>query len=173
VRRAGIIGVPALAAAALAAATHSAPSARPVQVNCNLASAVFLFWPRGHGAIRSAHIPAHPRPHVEIYRSHSYSGSNLLGFLSSNGTVRLSSKCERSKDPAPSGAIPRNDTATRKRAITCTLGTRSLLRVTHVSGGLRLDLGIQDNEQAMARITKKGASFTYDTQFCRGGPVPH
>jgi hypothetical protein len=66
-----------------------------------------------------------------------------------------------------------NDTATRKRAITCTLGTHSLLRVTHISGGFRLDLGIQDNEQAMARITKKGASFTYDTQFCRSGPVPH
>jgi hypothetical protein len=172
VRPAAIIGVAALAAAVLAAATYSAPSARPVEVNCNQASAVFLFWPRGHGTIRSAHLPAHPRPHVEIYKSHSYSSSNLLGFLSSNGTVRFSSRCERSSDPAPSGPIPRNDTATRKRAITCTLGTHSLLRVTHVSGGLKLDLGIQDNEQAMARITKKGASFTYDTQFCRTGASP-
>jgi hypothetical protein len=58
---------------------------------------------------------------------------------------------------------------TRKRAIACTLGTYSLLRVTHVSGGLQLDLGIQDNKEASARITKKGASFTYDTQFCRAG----
>jgi hypothetical protein len=95
----------ALAAAVPAAGTHSA-TAKPVQVSCNQASVVFLFWPRGHGAIRSAHLPAHPRPHVEIYKSRSYSGSNLLGFLSSNGTVRFAGRCERSTSAAPSGAIP-------------------------------------------------------------------
>jgi hypothetical protein len=73
---------------------------------------------------------------------------------------------------ASTGPRHRNDTATRKRAIACTLGTHSLLRVTHVSGGLTLDFGIQDNEQASARITKNGPSFTYDTQFYRAGAVP-
>ena len=161
----------ALAAAVPAAGTHSA-TAKPVQVSCNQASVVFLFWPRGHGAIRSAHLPAHPRPHVEIYKSRSYSSSNLLGFLSSNGTVRFAGRCERSTSPAPSGAIPRNDTVSSKRAIACALGTYSLLRVRHVVGGLQLDLGIQGTKEASARITTKGASFTYDTQFCRAGPAP-
>ena len=72
----------------------------------------------------------------------------------------------------PERGHPRNDTVSSKSAITCTLGTYSLLRVTRISGGLRLDLGIQNNKEASARITAKRASFTFDTQFCRTGAVP-
>jgi hypothetical protein len=72
----------------------------------------------------------------------------------------------------PERGHPRNDTVSSKSAITCTLGTYSLLRVKHVSSGLQLDLGIRDNMEASAKITKKGASFAYDTQFCRTGAVP-
>jgi hypothetical protein len=157
----------------LAAATYSAPSARPVQVTCNQASAVFLFWPRGHGTIPRADLPAHPAPHVEIYKSHSYSNSNLLGFLNAKGKIRFSGKCDRDTAAAPSGPIPRNDTARRRLAITCELGRYTEIRATPIAGGLRLDFGVRDHREGTANITRKGSSFTYDTQFCRGGPVPH
>jgi hypothetical protein len=144
-----------------------------VQFNCNQPSAVFLFWPRGHGTLPSAELPAHPAPYVEIYRSRSYSNSNLLGFLNAKGQIRFSGKCDRDKAPAPSGPIPRNDTARRRLAITCRLGRYTVIRATPITGGLRLDFGIHDNREGTANITRKGSSFTYDTQFCRGGPVPH
>lgn len=144
-----------------------------MQVNCNQAAAVFLFWPRGHGTIPKAELPAHPVPHVEIYRSHSYSNSTLLGFVNAKGRIRFSSKCDRDTKPAPSGAIPRNDTATRRLAITCTLGRYTEIRATPIAGGVRLDLGIRDNREGTANIKNKGSSFTYDIQFCRGGSVPH
>ncbi len=71
-RRLLLVGTPALAAGALVGATHSArsaPALRPVQVRCGEGGVTFLFWPKGHGTIRSADLGAHPAPHVELYKS--------------------------------------------------------------------------------------------------------
>jgi hypothetical protein len=96
-----------------------------------------------------------------------------MGFLNAKGKIRFSGKCERDAALAPSGPIPRNDTARRRLAITCELGRYSEIRAVPIAGGLRLDFGIRDHREGSANIAKNGSSFTYDTQFCRTGPVPH
>ena len=136
-------------------------------MDCHQSGLVFLFWPKGHRPIRSADLGAHPKPHVEIYKSSSYSSSNLLAFLSSNGTIRFSRKCEKSSPPLPRGPIPRNKTATRAVAVGCSIGANSQLLVTRVATGLQLDVGILGTLGAGAKITTRRPSITFDNQFCR------
>lgn len=156
-----------LVAAISAASTPSAPAAKTVLTNCHQSGVVLLFWPKGHRAIPGAQLGGHPRPHVEIYKSYSYSSSNLLAFLSSNGTIRFSRKCEKGSPPLPRGPIPRNETLTRAGAVGCSIGTNSQLLVTRVSGGLKLDVGIPGTLVAGAKITARRPSVTLDNQFCR------
>ena len=171
--RAVLVGLAGLAAALLAATTHSAPVLRTVQVKCGQGGLTFLFWPRGHSTIRSADLGAHPAAHVEIYKSDSYKGSNLLGFANYKRQIRFSSKCDKGGKVPVSGGIPRNKTVTKRAAISCEIGFTSELRVTAVPGGAQVDLGIPDQGEARATLTKRGSRFTYDNQFCHLGAVPH
>ena len=172
-RRVVVLGLVAVAAALPAATTHSAPAAKPVQVHCGDAGLVFLFWPKGHRTIRSADLGAHPAPHVEIYKSDSYKGSNLLGFVNQKRKIRFSGKCDNGGKPPISGGIPRNKTLTRRAAISCEIGSNSELRVTSLAGGAEVDLGIPDHGEAQAVLKQRGSNFTYDNEFCHVGAVPH
>jgi hypothetical protein len=140
-------------------------------MDCHQSGLVFLYWPKGHRPIPKADLGAHPRPHVEIYKSYSYSSSNLLGFLSSNGTIRFSRKCEKARHRCPR-PIPRNKTATRAVAAGCSIGANSQLLVTRVAAGLQLDVGILGTLVAGSKITTRRPTITFDNQFCRTRPPP-
>jgi len=174
VRRALVlVPIVAIAAALAAAASDSAPALKPVQVHCSDNGLVFLFWPKGHKAIRSADLGAHPAPHVEVYKSDSYKGSNLLGFVNQKRKIHFSGKCDRGSKVPVSGGIPRNKTLTKRAAISCEIGTYSDLRVTAIRGGTEVDLGIPDHGQAQAVLKQRGSTFTYDNEFCHMAAVPH
>jgi hypothetical protein len=167
-----MLGLVVLVAALLAVTTHSAPALKPLQVKCGQGGLTFLFWPRGHGTIRSADLGAHPAAHVEIYKSDEYSGSNLLGFVNYKRKIRFSGKCDKGGKIPVSGGIPRNKTVKKRAAISCEIGFTSELRVTALPGGAQVDLGIPDHGEARATLTKRGSSFTYDNQLCHLGAVP-
>jgi hypothetical protein len=132
----------AVGAAFPAATTQSAPAAKPVQVHCS-GGMVFLFWPKGHKAIPSADLGIHPAPHVDIYKSSSYKGSNLLGFVNQKGKFRFSSKCDKSTASAVSGGVPRNKVVTKRAGISCGDVGFADVRVSSIPGGTQVDLGAQ------------------------------
>jgi hypothetical protein len=167
-----LAAVLALAAALFAATTHSAPALKPVQVKCGEGGITFLFWPKGHGTIRKADLGAHPAAHIELYKSDSYKGSNLLGFVNYKGKIRFSSKCDKGGKVPVSGGVPRNITVTKRSAISCEIGSASEIRVSSAPGGVYVDLGIPGHGEARAMLKKRGSSFLYDNQLCRVGPVP-
>ena len=171
-RRALVLGLVAAAVTVPAATTHSSPVAKPVQIHCS-GGMVFVFWPRGHKPIPGADLGSHPAPHVDIYKSSSYKGSNLLAFVNQKGTSRFSSKCNKSTASPVSGGVPRNKVLTKRAAISCGDVGFADLRVTSIPGGTQLDLGITGTKTAQAVLKKRGSRFTYDNQFCRVLPVPH
>jgi hypothetical protein len=133
----------------------------------------FLFGPKGHGTIRKADLGAHPAPHIELYKSDSYKGSNLLGFVNYKGKIRFSSKCDKGGKVPVSGGVPRNIAVTKRSAISCEIGIASEIRVSSAPGGVYIDLGIPDHGEARVTLKKRGSSFLYDNQVCHVGPVPH
>ena len=171
-RRVLVLALVAVAAALPAARTHSAPAAKPVQVHCS-GGMVFLFWPKGHKSIPSADLGSHPAPHVDIYKSSSYKGSNLLGFVNQKGKSRFSSRCDKSTASAVSGGVPRNKVVTKRAAISCGDVGFSDVRVSSIPGGTQVDLGITGNKTIQAVLKQRGSRFTYDNEFCRVVALPH
>ena len=167
-----MLALVAVAAALPAARTHSAPAAKPVQVHCS-GGMVFLFWPKGHKSIPSADLGSHPAPHVDIYKSSSYKGSNLLGFVNQKGKSRFSSRCDKSTASAVSGGVPRNKVVTKRAAISCGDVGFSDVRVSSIPGGTQVDLGITGNKTIQAVLKQRGSRFTYDNEFCRVVALPH
>jgi hypothetical protein len=167
-----VLALVAVAAALPAAMTHSAPAAKPVQVHCS-GGMVFRFWPKGHKSIPSADLGSHPAPHVDIYKSSSYKGSNLLGFVNQKGKSRFSSKCDKSTASAVSGGVPRNKVVTKRAAISCGDVGFSDLRVSSIPAGTQVDLGITGNKTIQAVLKQRGSRFIYDNEFCRVVALPH
>jgi hypothetical protein len=162
----------AVGAAFPAATTQSAPAAKPVQVHCS-GGMVFLFWPKGHKAIPSADLGIHPAPHVDIYKSSSYKGSNLLGFVNQKGKFRFSSKCDKSTASAVSGGVPRNKVVTKRAGISCGDVGFADVRVSSIPGGTQVDLGITGHKTIQAVLKQRGTRFIYDNEFCRVVALPH
>jgi hypothetical protein len=167
-----VLAVVVAAPAFSAATTHSAPAAKPVQVHCS-GGMVFVFWPKGHKSIPSADLGSHPASHVDIYKSSSYKGSNVLGFVNQKGKSRFSSKCNKSTASAVSGGVPRNKVVTKRAAISCGDVGFSDVRVSSIPGGTQVDLGITGHKTIQAVLKQRGSRFIYDNQFCRVLPVPH
>ena len=167
-----MLALVAVGAAFPAASTRSAPAAKPVQVHCS-GGMVFLFWPKGHKAIPSADLGSHPAPHVDIYKSSSYKGSNLFGFVNQKGKSRFSSKCDRSTASAVSGGVPRNKVVTKRTAISCGDVGFADVRVSSIQGGTQVDLGITGSKTIQAVLKQRGSRFIYDNQFCRVIALPH
>ena len=104
-RRVLVLALVAFPAALPVATTHSAPAARPVPIHCS-GGMGFLFWPKGHKSIPGAALGSHPAPHVDIYKSSSYKGLNVLGFVNQKGKSRFSSKCNKSTASAVEVGCP-------------------------------------------------------------------
>jgi hypothetical protein len=171
-RRVLVLALVVFAAALPAATTHSAPAGRPVQVHCS-GGMVFLFWPKGHKSIPSADLGSHPAPHVDIYKSSSYKGANLLGFVNQKGKSRFSSKCNKSTASAVSGGVPRNKIVTKRAAISCGDVGFADVRVSSIPAGTQVDLGITGHKTIQAVLKQRGSRFIYDNEFCRVVALPH
>ena len=123
-RRLLLLGVLVLSAVAAGASTHSAtsaPSAALPNVSCNQKTLVFLFWPNGHGAIKSVGFSAYKTPHLEVYKHVSrYPNSAFLAFAASNKLTSFAKAC-RGKSGKVGGPIQRSKTATKQRLFSCTM----------------------------------------------------
>jgi hypothetical protein len=176
VRRLLVLAVTALAAVAVAVSSHSAqsaPAAALPNVSCKQQLLVFLFWPHGHGAIRSVGFSAYKTAHLEVYKYIAgYPNSAFLGFAGANRLTSFARSC-RGHDGSVSGAIKHKKTIKKQLVFTCAVPKSSLIVTKPMSGGLKVDAGTPGSHVVSARITKAGASFSYDTKLCRSGPSPH
>jgi hypothetical protein len=176
VRRFLVLAVTALAALAVAVSSHpaqSAPAAALPKVLCKRQLLVFLFWPHGHGAIKSVGFSAYKTPHLEVYKYVAgYPNSAFLGFAGANRLTSFAMSC-RGHRGSVGGAIKHKKTVKKQLVFTCSVPKSSLLVTKPLSGGLKVDVGTSSSHVVSARITKTGASFSYDAKLCRSGPSPH
>jgi hypothetical protein len=173
VRRALLLGALVLAAVAVGTSTRAASAPALPTVSCNQSVLVFLFWPHGHGAIRSVDFSAYRVPHLEVYKyAAGYPNSAFLAFAGANKLTSFARACKR-KAGKVAGPIRNRQTATRQLVFTCSVAKDALLATKPVGHGLQLDVGTPSTHVVSAKITTKGATFSYDARRCSSGPSPH
>jgi hypothetical protein len=133
---------------------------------------VFLFWPKGHGAIKSVGFTAYKTPHMEVYKyAAGYPNSAFLAFAGANKLTSFAKSC-RGQAGLVGGAIKNKKTVTKTLAFTCAVSKDALLVTKPISGGLKVDAGTSSSHVMSAKITMSGASFAYNSKLCRSGPTP-
>jgi hypothetical protein len=176
VRRLLLLGVSVLAAVTVGVSTRSASSAPPAalpNVSCNQSLLVFLFWPHGHGAIKSVGFSAYKTPHLEVYRyAAGYPNSAFLAFAGSHRLTSFAKAC-RGKAGKVVGAIQRKKTVTKSFAFTCSVPKGALLVTKPSGGGLKLDAGTSSSHVVSVALKPSGSTFSYDAKRCSSGPSPH
>jgi hypothetical protein len=175
-RGAAAITALVLAVGALAGTTHSArfSKAAGVQVNCHQIRLAFVFWPKGHGAIRSVRLPALRTPHIQIFKNgDQYRPRPDLGLATAHGFISFSNKCNGISGAPPSGRVAHAKTAYAQLALSCGIPLRIVkLHLHHAVGGLLLDVGNKGARVVSARVLTKGSTLTYDSHLCHPGPAP-
>jgi hypothetical protein len=174
VRRALLLGASILAAVAVGTSTRAATSASALpSVSCNQSLLVFLFWPHGHGAIKSVDFSTYKVPHLEVYKhATGYPASAFLGFEGANKLTSFAKAC-KGKAGKVAGSIRNKRTVTKQFVFTCSVPKNELLVTQPAGHGLKLDAGTSSTHVVSAKITAKGATFSYDTKRCSSGPSPH
>jgi hypothetical protein len=175
-RRAVGITALVLAVGALAGTTHSARLSKlGVEVNCHQITLAFVFWPKGHGAIRSVRLPALKTPHVQIFKAgDQYRARADLGLVTARRFMSFSNTCDRISGAPPSGRVAHAKTVRAQVALSCGIPLKVVkLSVRRSLGGLLLDVGNKGAHVVSARVLTKGSTLTYDSRLCYSGPAPH
>jgi hypothetical protein len=173
VRRILLFSIAVLTAVAVGVSAHAASSPAPPSVSCKQKVLVFLFWPNGHGAIKSVGFAAYKTPHLEIYKAvPGYPNSAFLAFVASNKLTSFGKDC-KDKGGKVDKAIKHKKTVTKQLAFSCSVPTGALIATKPVADGLRLDAGTPGEHIVSAAITTSGSTFSYDAKRCSSGPSPH
>jgi hypothetical protein len=175
VRRLLLLGVSVLTAVAIGVSTHaaaSAPATALPNVSCSQKTLVFLFWPNGHGAIRSVGFSPYKTPHLEVYKFvPGYPNSAFLAFAASNKLTSFAKAC-RGKSGKVGGPIAHHKAVTSKKVFSCSVAKGALITTKPIAGGLLVQVGTASSRVISAKITKKGSTLTYDAGHCGVGPSP-
>lgn len=158
------------AAAAGGSATRSAP-----QVSCGQSVVIILFWPHGHGAIRSVGFSADRSPHLEIYKygTKGYPRKNFLLYANAQGKTRYAKTCFTTGGPHPNGTILQRLTAHKAQALSCRLPATGVTRMRRVSGRFQIDIGSANDRVVDAKLRPRGSTLDYSRTSCNTGPAPH
>jgi hypothetical protein len=173
VRRTLLIGVSALVLALLGAAvTRSAVP--PKEAACGQSLVVILFWPHGHGAIRSIHFTADRKPHLEVYTygTQGYPRSSRLTYANSSGSSSFGKGCKLRIGGFPSGTIDRRLTVRRARALSCRLPSDARISIRQIKRTIQVDLGTPSSRVASAKLRKSGSLLDFSRSACNPGKPP-
>jgi len=173
VRRALLIGVFALTVAL--SAVGSATAVSPRQMSCGQPLVIVLFWPHGHGAIRSVGVTADRTPHVEIYKygTKGYPNKNFVAYGNARGKTRFAKTCFATGGAHPGTTILQQATVRKARALSCRLPAKALVRTRQVAGRFQIDAGTPGSRVFSAKLRPRGSWLDYSGISCNVGPAPH
>lgn len=166
--------LPLAVVAALAVTAAAAAPVKPTQRRCGDKAVTVLFWPKGHGVVRSLGFPESRAPHLELFRyagAQTYRPPNQIGFVESKGPVKLAARCKAVSLTASSfpGTRPSKAPAVASCSVPSGLNVQ-----TQKIGSVGWDVRMVDPPKKVvlrATITPTGSAL-YTTQQCRIGKAP-
>ena len=173
-RRTLVIGVSALAVALAAVAATRSATQPTRQADCRQSLVIVLFWPKGHGAIRSVGFGRYPTPNLAVYKytKHGYPAKNLLVLGDAKQRVQFGKACASDLGKGPSGTIAQRLTAHKARALSCRLPQGAVVRTKPIKGGLQIDLGAPGTRVVHAKLFARGSTADFSHSWCNAGKPP-
>jgi len=152
------IALIALGAGIVPVFAGTASAQAPVVLNCNVTTYRFLFWPQGHGKVKSQNFPEYKVPHVELYTGTGakYPDSENLGYVDSAGQKSNAPSCTNATLTGTSGgAVPaaKLKTLTKTSALACSAPSASVLIVPTPA---KASLSVVITGQSVAAATMSG-----------------
>jgi hypothetical protein len=145
-------------------------------VNCNVTTYRFLFWPKGHGKVKSQNFPEYTVPHVELYTGtgKKFTDDQSLAYVDSAGQNSHAPTCTTaSLTGAAGGAIPADKLAktTKTTVLACTAPSASVLTVPTAAKAV-LSLVLPGASVASATMSGLSSELQYDTSMCKLQKAP-
>ena len=170
------IALVVLGASLLPLAATSAGAQTPSILNCNVTTYRFLFWPQGHGKVKSQGFPEYKVPHVELYTGTGtkYPDSQSLGYVDSAGQKSNAPSCTTAPITGPlGGAIPPDKlkTLTKTTALACTAPSSTVIVVPTVAKA-QLSVALSSQTVANAVMSGTGSQLQYDSSMCKPQKAP-
>jgi hypothetical protein len=158
----------------LAAAPAGAQT--PSVLNCNVTTYRLLFWPQGHGKVKSQGFPEYTVPHVELYTGtgKKYPDSESLGYVDSAGQKSNASSCTAATlTGTTGGAIPADKlkTVTKTTALACTAPSATVI-IVPTPAKASLSVAITGASVASAVMSGTASQLQYDSSKCKEQKAP-
>jgi hypothetical protein len=148
----------------------------PSVVNCNVTTYRLLFWPQGHGKVKSQGFPEYTVPHVELYTGtgKKYPDDQNLGYVDSAGQKSLAPSCTAaSLTGTTGGAIPPDKLAklTKTSALACSAPAATVI-IVPTPAKASLSVAITGQSVASALMSGTGSELQYDKTMCKPQKAP-
>jgi hypothetical protein len=157
-------------------AATSAGAQTPSVLNCNVTTYRLLFWPQGHGKVKSQGFPEYKVPHVELYTGTGtkYPDSESLGYVDSAGQKSNAPSCTAATlTGTTGGAIPpaKLKTLTKTSALACSAPSAAVI-IVPTPAKASLSLAITGQSVASAVMSGTGSQLQYDSSMCKPQKAP-
>src|SRR5262245_5925672 len=171
----GMLTVPVVAGPAVAQTSPTSPGGVSV-VNCNVTTYRFLFWPKGHGKIKSQNFPEYTVPHVELYTGtgKKFTDAQSLAYVDSAGQNSHAPTCTTAQlTGAAGGAIPADKLVktTKTAVLACSAPSASVLTVP-TPAKASLSVVITGQSVASAQMSGLASELQYDKSMCKPQKAP-
>jgi hypothetical protein len=177
-RRVLVLLLAALALAVAAGAARGVSTAGALQGNCKVTQVTVLFWPQGHGIVRSVGFPEFRLPHVEVYAykaAATFRPANQLAYAGTDQKNMLMKGCARTRDTGGLQQLP-SRSLRAKAAVTCSLSKPANVQLRKVAGsGVRSEVYLIEPPNKIvlsARLAARGSTLSYSSRQCRAGAAP-
>jgi len=169
--------VPLLSATLIAAGTLTAlaPPAGAQALpgsDCGSTTLRWLFWPKGHGEIKSQGFPAFPTPHLEVYVG---TGKTFADAQQVAYTDPTTSKTADSCTPGTisPGTKPTTKSTTKAKQLVCKFASNAVFfGAANQAGGYALIAYVDNESVVAATIADTGSKLQYDGKACKLKPSP-
>jgi hypothetical protein len=140
-------------------------------VKCGGGSETFLFWPKGHGEIKSVNFANYPVRHLEAYKTGAgFPGSNFRAFIDYKGTVSTSKSCKSTPSQTVSPSIKNKRTTTATTQLVCKFSKSSRYTLNAAGAG---DFRVIDGSALMVDAhVSLPAKLSYNSKKCTAKPPP-
>ena len=170
------IALIALGALAVPVVAAPAGAQTPSVLNCNVTTYRLLFWPQGHGKVKSQGFPEYTVPHVELYTGtgKKYPDSQNLGYVDSAGQKSTAPSCTAAQlTGTTGGAIPADKlkTLTKTSALACTAPSSTVV-IVPTPARASLSVAITGQSVASALMSGTGSQLQYDSSMCKPQKAP-
>jgi len=175
-RRQGVLSLVLVAALGVGALTMIAATQAGAQsfpgVDCGSKTTRWLFWPEGHGAIKSQGFPAFPTPHLEVYKGtgKKFADADNIAYADPT-TSKTASTCTATTITQATGKT--NKKLTKTKELACTFPSNAVFLAASGSGGGHVIIAYVDGKPVVAAtLNTTGSQLQYDGKLCKPTKPP-